>query len=44
MPKEVLSLLPLREKGLYLDATIGLGGHTKILLEALGPQAAVAWS
>lgn len=34
MPAEVLSLLAPRPDGLYVDCTLGLGGHTSLLLEA----------
>ena len=34
MPAEVLSLLAPRENGLYVDCTVGLGGHTEALLDA----------
>ena len=34
MPAEVLSLLSPKENGLYVDCTVGLGGHTEMLLDA----------
>jgi 16S rRNA (cytosine1402-N4)-methyltransferase len=34
MPAEVLSLIAPREDGLYVDCTVGLGGHTAMLLDA----------
>ena len=34
MPSEVVSLLAPRPDGLYVDCTLGLGGHTALLLEA----------
>ncbi len=34
MPAEVLSLLAPRPDGLYVDCTVGLGGHTEMLLNA----------
>ena len=35
MPEEALSLLSVRSDGTYLDATAGLGGHTKLIAERL---------
>src|SRR5688500_7904764 len=37
--KEVLDLLITDPGGLYLDATLGLGGHSQAVLEATGPTA-----
>ncbi len=34
MPSEVLSLLAPQPSGVYVDCTLGLGGHTEMLLEA----------
>ena len=34
MPAEVLAELAPRADGLYVDCTVGLGGHTELLLEA----------
>lgn len=34
MPVEVLDLLAVRPDGLYVDCTLGLGGHTELMLEA----------
>ena len=34
MPAETLSLLAPRTDGLYVDCTVGLGGHTELLLGA----------
>lgn len=33
MPRECLELLGASEGGLFVDATLGLGGHTKLMLE-----------
>jgi len=38
MAKEVINLLQEREKGIFVDATIGAGGHTSCILEALSPR------
>ena len=35
MPEEVLSLLDVRSDGTYMDATAGLGGHTKLIAQRL---------
>lgn len=35
MPGEALTLLNVRSDGTYLDATAGLGGHTKLIAERL---------
>jgi 16S rRNA (cytosine1402-N4)-methyltransferase len=35
MPSEVLEYLAVRPDGIYLDATTGLGGHTKLIAERL---------
>ena len=34
--REVVDLLSPREGGTYVDATIGLGGHSEVLLEKIG--------
>ena len=39
MLEEVLQVLPLDADGLYIDATFGRGGHSRALLERLGPNA-----
>src|SRR3990167_3599466 len=31
--KEVLELLKIKERGVYLDGTVGLGGHTAAILK-----------
>jgi 16S rRNA (cytosine1402-N4)-methyltransferase len=35
---EVVRALVLQEDGVYLDCTVGGGGHSRALLEALGPE------
>ena len=37
MAGEVLSHLDVKEEGIYVDATVGLGGHSELILERLGP-------
>src|SRR5438093_9282622 len=34
MPREVLSLLQPEQGGIYVDATVGLGGHAELILSA----------
>jgi len=36
MVKEVLGILDPQEKGVYLDCTIGAGGHSKAIMEKMG--------
>ncbi len=36
--EEAVSALNLREDGIYVDATFGRGGHSRAILEKLGPQ------
>lgn len=38
MAKEVINLFKEREKGIFVDATIGAGGHTSCILEHLSPK------
>lgn len=38
MPAEVLRLLQVRPDGVYVDGTLGGGGHSRLILEALGPH------
>ncbi len=35
---EVLEVLEIKPAGIYLDATFGRGGHSRAILERLGPQ------
>lgn len=42
MLEEVMEMMPTRADGFYVDATFGRGGHTRALLERLGPGARVA--
>ncbi len=41
MTNEVLEYLITRRDGLYVDATLGLGGHTKAILDATNKQSRV---
>jgi 16S rRNA (cytosine1402-N4)-methyltransferase len=38
LPAEVLELLEPQPGQVFLDATVGLGGHARLLAERLGPQ------
>jgi len=38
MPREVLEMLNVRRGGIYIDATVGLGGHAAAILEASAPN------
>jgi len=41
MPEEVAQLLVTDKEGIYVDATLGMAGHTLKLLSVLGPKARV---
>lgn len=41
LAQTIKELLITDKEGLYIDGTLGLGGHTKILLSALGPKARI---
>ena len=38
LAKEVVDLLQVRKGGTYIDGTLGNGGHTRLILEALGDK------
>ncbi|MCL2760020.1 MAG: 16S rRNA (cytosine(1402)-N(4))-methyltransferase RsmH [Desulfuromonadales bacterium] len=38
MPKEVLKYLAPVKNGLYVDGTVGGGGHSRLILEAISPE------
>ena len=38
MKDEVVDLLDIKSKGIYMDCTIGFGGHSLNILEKLGPN------
>ena len=38
---ELLHWLKPRDKGVYVDATLGLGGHSRAILRASGPDSRV---
>ncbi len=38
---EVLEMLEIRENGVYVDATVGLGGHSSAILQRLGSDGAL---
>jgi len=38
MKDEVIDLLDIKSKGIYMDCTIGFGGHSLNILEKLGPN------
>ncbi len=38
MPTEIVGLLDIRPDGVYLDGTLGGGGHSELILQKLGPD------
>lgn len=38
MARESLEMLAIQRDGIYVDATFGGGGHSRLILEALGPK------
>ncbi len=38
MQREVIEMLSPKQNGIYVDATIGLGGHAEILLKQIGSE------
>ena len=41
MVKEIATFLLTNPNGIYMDATLGLGGHTRYFLNSLGPNARI---
>ena len=41
MVEEVMQALNVQDSGTYVDATFGRGGHTRAILECLGPEGRV---
>ena len=41
MPQETVERLVLRQDGMYVDATVGEGGHASLVLQASAPQGIV---
>ena len=35
MPEKAIELLDVREDGIYVDGTLGRGGHSRLILERL---------
>ena len=38
MAEVVLDCLQVKSDGVYVDATVGLGGHSELILQKLGPD------
>ena len=38
LPREAIEALAIRPDGLYVDGTFGRGGHSRLILERLGPS------
>ena len=38
MPQEVISHLDIKKDGIYVDGTIGLGGHSQLILSQLSEK------
>ena len=36
MPEKAIELLDVKEGGIYVDGTLGRGGHSKLILQKLG--------
>src|SRR3990172_6852352 len=41
MSREVIEVIAPREGGTYVDATVGLGGHSEMILEKIGERGRV---
>ncbi len=39
MPDEVISSLDIKPEGIYIDCTVGGGGHSRLIAEKLNPEA-----
>ncbi len=38
LAREIMDILDVREDGIYVDATVGLGGHAREILSRIGPR------
>ncbi len=38
LPKETIDMLDIKKGGIYIDATIGGGGHSQLILDKIGPE------